>query len=112
MSGFPVRCFTCGKVIDQFFEDYQQRLKDGESAYDILDDLKIGRVCCRRMFVTHVDIDRFAEMYPTYPDRIQHIGVKYDQKNDAEEEEEEQEGVDDGENDDAGVSIAFLSSGR
>ena len=77
MSSFPPRCFTCGKVINGFWETYSERVDAKEDPYVILDDLHIGRACCRRMFITHVDIDRFADMYPTYPGRIQRIGPKH-----------------------------------
>ena len=52
----PVRCFTCGKVVAQFWDAYQQRLARGEKAKDILDDLGVDRYCCRRMLMTHVDL--------------------------------------------------------
>ena len=91
MSSFPPRCFTCGKVISHLHDDYLKRLVE-EDSDSILDDLKIGRPCCRRMFATHVDIDRFAALYPTYPGRIQTIGPKHKIP---EEEEESAEEVDD-----------------
>ncbi|HID71515.1 MAG TPA: DNA-directed RNA polymerase subunit N [Thermoplasmata archaeon] len=49
----PVRCFTCGKVIAQDYEVYKNRLRQGEHPKDILDDLGIERVCCRRIFLSH-----------------------------------------------------------
>jgi len=63
----PVRCFTCGKVLGDIWEDYQKRydeykkaLKKGEkpkeSPKQILDDLGVERYCCRRMILTHVDL--------------------------------------------------------
>ncbi|VUT24676.1 MAG: DNA-directed RNA polymerase subunit N [Candidatus Methanolliviera sp. GoM_asphalt] len=52
---FPIRCFTCGKVISRYWEEYKQRVKDGEKPGKILDDLGIERYCCRRIFLTHVE---------------------------------------------------------
>jgi DNA-directed RNA polymerase subunit N len=52
---FPIRCFTCGKVISRYWEEYKQRVKDGEDPGKILDDLGIERYCCRRIFLTHVE---------------------------------------------------------
>lgn len=52
----PVRCFTCGKVIGNLWNDYQKLLKDGYSEADALDALGLRRYCCRRMLLTHVDI--------------------------------------------------------
>jgi DNA-directed RNA polymerase subunit N len=52
----PVRCFTCGKVLAQYWDTYQERLARGEKAGAILDSLGISRYCCRRMLLTHVDL--------------------------------------------------------
>jgi DNA-directed RNA polymerase subunit N len=53
---FPVRCFTCGKVIGHLYELFKKRLEDGEDPAKVLDDLKVKRYCCRRMFLAHVDL--------------------------------------------------------
>lgn len=52
---FPVRCFTCGKVIGHLWEDYQKRVASGEDPKQVLDSLNVKRICCRRMFISHVD---------------------------------------------------------
>ncbi len=52
---FPVRCFTCGKVIGHLWEDYQRRVASGEDPKQVLDSLNVTRICCRRMFISHVD---------------------------------------------------------
>tara|TARA_B100001250_G_C19517204_1_gene664324 strand:- start:103 stop:351 length:249 start_codon:yes stop_codon:yes gene_type:complete len=75
----PIRCFTCGKPIAHLWESYLEKIQlkystnveDGKinRYYDIktmkdikspegsaLDDLKIDRYCCRRMFLTNVDM--------------------------------------------------------
>jgi len=51
----PVRCFTCGNLIADKFEEYQNRVKSGEEATKVLDDLEIERYCCRRMLLTTVE---------------------------------------------------------
>lgn len=51
---FPVRCFTCGAVIGDLYEDYKKLLPQG--ADKALDQLGITRYCCRRMFVSHVEL--------------------------------------------------------
>lgn len=59
---FPVRCISCGKVISQHWEDFEERTEDGEDAGEVLDDLGIEKYCCRTMFITHVDtVDEAAE---------------------------------------------------
>ena len=51
---FPVRCFTCGAVIGQLYEDYKKALETKQPG-EALDGMGIERYCCRRMFVGHVD---------------------------------------------------------
>ena len=57
----PVRCFSCGKVIADKWEDYSKRVnQDKEDPAKVLDDLGMKRYCCRRMFVSGMDfIDEF-----------------------------------------------------
>lgn len=63
----PVRCFTCGRVIGDKYEDYKARYDEYKKSMDagetpketpkqILDDLGIDRYCCRRMILTHVEL--------------------------------------------------------
>jgi len=59
---FPVRCLTCGKVIGDKWEEYEERVQDGEDKGDVLDDLDVEKYCCRTIFLTHVDtIDEVGE---------------------------------------------------
>ncbi|MDY6958016.1 MAG: DNA-directed RNA polymerase subunit N [Halobacteriota archaeon] len=51
----PVRCFTCGKVISNVYEEYKERIRT-EDPKDVLDDLGLKRYCCRRMVLTHVEL--------------------------------------------------------
>ncbi len=51
----PVRCFTCGSLVADKFEDYQNRVKSGEDPAKVLNDLGIERYCCRRMLLTSVE---------------------------------------------------------
>lgn len=75
----PVRCFTCNKVIGDKYSSYLSKIEDFKKknpppdttidtntiksgrvikSYqgEILDELGIKRYCCRRMFLTQVDI--------------------------------------------------------
>jgi len=70
---FPIRCVTCSKVINSYWKAYKERTDSGEDYAKVLDDLKIGRMCCRRMFMTHVDIEHYQLLYPTYKDNIQRM---------------------------------------
>ena len=52
----PVKCFTCGKVIGHLYEEYTMRVAAGEHPKDVMDALGLDRYCCRRMFLTHVEL--------------------------------------------------------
>ena len=60
----PVRCFTCGAVVADKWEEYNSRVnKNGEDASKVLDELGFKRYCCRRMFISNVElIDEFINM--------------------------------------------------
>ena len=51
----PVRCFTCGKVIGNKWDKYQQLITEYEEK-DVLDMLGMNRYCCRRMLLTHIEL--------------------------------------------------------
>jgi len=72
----PVKCFTCGKVIGDKYNYYikeiikrkDESIKNEEIQYldesqmdktiegEILDELKFKYMCCRRHYLTHVNI--------------------------------------------------------
>ncbi len=52
----PVRCFTCGKLISDKWEEFTRRVKTGEDSKKVLDSLGITRYCCRRMILSHIEI--------------------------------------------------------
>lgn len=69
----PIRCFTCGRVvadqIDYYNNEKEKLIKeknidnyvDNNNFYktytkEILDKLGATRYCCRRMFITDVDL--------------------------------------------------------
>jgi DNA-directed RNA polymerase I, II, and III subunit RPABC5 len=74
----PIKCFTCGKVIANKYRYYTEEVrkrkleqsKDVEKVIyltqemrektpegEVLDELNIKKMCCRRHFLTHVDIE-------------------------------------------------------
>ena len=70
----PVRCFTCGNVISQVYEEYKKRFRAYQQTIDsgekpketpkkILDELGVERYCCRRMIISHVDLLEEAAPY-------------------------------------------------
>lgn len=71
----PVRCFTCGKVLADKWNKYSEELRQRQPAgranervymdgsgipktieYELLEKYNVKRVCCRRIFLTHVDL--------------------------------------------------------
>lgn len=60
---FPIRCFTCGSVAADKYEDYRNGIKE-KNPDVVLDELGVSRFCCRRMFLAHVDIINQVIKYP------------------------------------------------
>ncbi|MEM2141649.1 MAG: DNA-directed RNA polymerase subunit N [Candidatus Thorarchaeota archaeon] len=52
----PVRCFTCGKVVADKYEQFRREIQQGETPAAVLDRLGLKRYCCRRMLMSHIDI--------------------------------------------------------
>lgn len=52
----PIRCFTCGAIVGDKWEEFAERVKHGEDPGKILDSLGVKKYCCRRMLLSHVDI--------------------------------------------------------
>ncbi len=60
----PIRCFSCGKLIGDKWEDFARRVKSGENAGAVMDSLGVTRYCCRSMLLSHVEIiDEILKMY-------------------------------------------------
>jgi DNA-directed RNA polymerase I, II, and III subunit RPABC5 len=74
----PVKCFTCGKVLANKYRYYEQEVRKRKIAKnmevdnviyltraqtdktpegDVLDTLKLNKMCCRRHMLTHVNIE-------------------------------------------------------
>ncbi len=52
----PVRCFSCGKVIAEDYEEFVNKIKKGVPAEKAFEELGIDRYCCRRMLTGHVEL--------------------------------------------------------
>ena len=85
MSTFPIRCFTCGKLINHRWKEYEQRAKEyadtkdlKDSPAQVLDEMGFSRMCCRRHFITHATsaLEEICAMYPVNKDRIERMGVR------------------------------------
>lgn len=56
----PIRCFTCNKMLgqyDQIFENYKKN--NSENLIPFFEEYSIKRYCCRKVFLTHVDIHQY-----------------------------------------------------
>jgi DNA-directed RNA polymerase subunit N (RpoN/RPB10) len=74
----PIKCFTCGMVIADKYRFYQEEVRKRKLAKsldvekviyltkefhektpegEVLDEMKMTKMCCRRHFLTHVDIE-------------------------------------------------------
>jgi len=56
----PVVCFTCGKVVAHLWEPYHEGRSSGETHADICKRLRISRMCCKRMILSHVDLASYC----------------------------------------------------
>ena len=75
----PVRCFTCGNLIADKFDDYQTKVKAGISPEKVLNDLAISRYCCRRMLLTTVEtIQQVIPFYESIQKRKQEVLAELD----------------------------------
>tara|TARA_B110000008_G_scaffold259878_1_gene280056 strand:+ start:521 stop:754 length:234 start_codon:yes stop_codon:yes gene_type:complete len=74
----PVKCFTCGTPLADKYRWYQSKVREKKLANqmnvekvvylttefidktpegEVLDTLKLNKMCCRRHMLTHVDIE-------------------------------------------------------
>jgi len=75
----PVRCFTCGNLIADRFDDYKNKVKSGEDPAKVLDSLGITRYCCRRMLLTTVEtIQQVIPFYEAIQRRRQEVQSELD----------------------------------
>jgi len=64
---YPVRCFSCGKVLGAYENRVNLLLAQGKSFFDIFEILKLERYCCRRNVMSHVDLNAIAVQYSPLP---------------------------------------------
>ena len=74
----PIKCFTCGTVLADKYRFYSEEVRKRKITRDlhvekviyltseytqktpegeVLDELKLKKICCRRHMLTHVDIE-------------------------------------------------------
>ena len=70
----PVRCFTCGNLIADKYDDFQNKIKSREEPDKVLDSLELERYCCRRMLLTTVEtIQQVIPFYEAIQRRNQEV---------------------------------------
>ena len=70
----PVRCFSCGKLIADKFDDFQSGVKSGKEPEKVLDGVGLERYCCRRMLLTTVEtIQQVIPFYEAIHKRKQEV---------------------------------------
>lgn len=52
----PIRCFSCGKLLAQFYEEIQRKAQKKENLEKAFTEMGIVRYCCRRTLFSHVDL--------------------------------------------------------
>lgn len=74
----PIKCFTCGTILANKYRYYQEEVRKRKITRDlhvqkviyltkefsektpegeVLDELNLNKMCCRRHMLTHVDIE-------------------------------------------------------
>jgi DNA-directed RNA polymerase subunit N (RpoN/RPB10) len=69
----PVRCYTCGAVVAHRQREYAALLAGGTPAAEALARIGATRMCCRRMYLAHVDLTVQLRRYPAV-DRVMDDG--------------------------------------
>ena len=52
----PVRCFTCGKIVGNKWNNYVDKISQGFDKDEILSELGLKRTCCRSMLLNHINL--------------------------------------------------------
>ena len=74
----PIKCYTCGNVLADKYQYYLREVRAGKLKENqdvnaviyltkdfaektiegkVMDELKLNKICCRRHFLTHVEIE-------------------------------------------------------
>ena len=72
---FPVRCYTCNAVLANLYVKYESDTRSGISEKTSMDSLGVHRMCCRRMFLGHVDLVEDLVKYPNDDLRLDDAGT-------------------------------------
>ena len=59
----PPRCFTCNNAIGHLWKPFTEGKTQQHNYKELLDNLGLPRICCRRMMLTHVEVVDDIAMY-------------------------------------------------
>ena len=59
----PVRCFSCGKAVSQYYDAYKKKVEEGQTKEQALDELNLNRQCCRKTVYAHVPLMKDVMKY-------------------------------------------------
>ena len=68
----PVRCFTCGKVTGNKYNQYKELLAAGMQFENIMKEIGMTRMCCKEYFI-HVDCAEEFSKYTQLPTTVSTI---------------------------------------
>lgn len=60
---FPVACMSCGKLIGGLWDPYKEKIDGGQETWRAFVELGITRFCCKREFLTQIDLMRPLLVY-------------------------------------------------
>lgn len=55
----PIRCFTCNKILGCYNPIFEKWKRDSDNFLDFFEKYDIKRYCCRKIFLTHIDIYQY-----------------------------------------------------
>ena len=62
-SEFPIRCWSCGKVVASKLSEYENLVEQGVTKEKALNTIGMVRYCCRRMFLGYVNLSENLKHY-------------------------------------------------
>ena len=65
---FPIRCFSCNKVIASKLTQYETLVNEGKTKEIALDTIGMTRYCCRRMFLGYINLSEKLKHYEKISD--------------------------------------------
>ncbi len=69
----PIRCFSCGKLIATKWVQYSELVANDVTVAQALDRVGLTRVCCRRMFISHVELIDDILLLENYQIPVTHV---------------------------------------